>query len=91
MFGSGTTRISSVTTCRTPRGASSRSSNDRTDVRQLVASAAAREHDQDGDGDPSHGRYGGATPQPQRGTGACSTTSAPGCEFWSASRDPHSA
>ena len=36
------------------------------------------------------GRYGGATPQPQRGTGACSTTGAPGCEFSSASRVPHS-
>lgn len=39
----------------------------------------------------SYGWYGGATPHPQRGTGALSTTSAPGCEFWSARREPHSA
>ena len=32
----------------------------------------------------SSGRYGGASPQPHRGTGACSTTSASGCEFPSA-------
>ena len=37
-----------------------------------------------------HGWYGGATPQPQRGTGACSTTWAPGWEFSRASRVPHS-
>ena len=33
-----------------------------------------------------YGVYGGASPQPQRGTGACSTTSAPGCEL--PTRDP---
>ena len=36
----------------------------------------------------SYGRYGGASPQPHRGTGACSTTSASGCEFPSAIRVP---
>ena len=35
--------------------------------------------------------YGGATPQPQRGTGACSATSAPGWELCTARRVPHSA
>jgi hypothetical protein len=38
----------------------------------------------------TYGRYGGASPQPHRGTGACSTTSAPACEFPSANRVPHS-
>ena len=37
-----------------------------------------------------HGLHGGATPQPQRGTGACSTTAASGCEFSRANRVPHS-
>ena len=37
------------------------------------------------------GMYGGATPQPQRGTGASGTGSALGCEFSTASRVPHSA
>src|SRR5262249_52953989 len=37
------------------------------------------------------GWYGGASPHPQRGTGARSTTSAPGCELCSARRLPHSA
>ena len=40
--------------------------------------------------DAPYGTYGGASPQPQRGTGACSTTSAPGWEFASASLVPHS-
>ena len=35
-------------------------------------------------------RNGGASPQPQRGTGACGMTSAPACELWSAMRVPHS-
>src|SRR3954468_10560356 len=39
----------------------------------------------------NYGSYGGATPQPQRGTGACDTVSAPGCELCTASRVPHSA
>jgi hypothetical protein len=38
----------------------------------------------------SYGRYGGATPQPHLGTGACSTTSAPGWELCMARRVPHS-
>ncbi len=37
-----------------------------------------------------HGWYGGATPQPQCGTGAAGITSAPGCELCMASRVPHS-
>ena len=37
-----------------------------------------------------YGWYGGATPQPQCGTGACCTTSAPGWELCMASRVPHS-
>ena len=37
-----------------------------------------------------YGSKGGASPQPQRGTGACSTTSAPGWELCIASRVPHS-
>ena len=41
-------------------------------------------------GEADYGRYGGASPQPHRGTGACSMSSAPGCEFPSASRVPHS-
>src|SRR5215207_10516908 len=40
--------------------------------------------------DASHGWYGGASPQPHRGTGASWGTSAPGWEFSSASRVPHS-
>ena len=36
------------------------------------------------------GSNGGASPQPQRGTGACSTTLASGCELCCASRVPHS-
>ena len=38
----------------------------------------------------SYGRYGGASPQPHRGTGACAMTSASGCELLSAIRVPHS-
>ena len=34
--------------------------------------------------------YGGASPQPQRGTGASGGGSAPGCELASAIRVPHS-
>ena len=37
-----------------------------------------------------YGWYGGATPQPQCGTGACCATSAPGWELCMASRVPHS-
>jgi hypothetical protein len=40
---------------------------------------------------PRYGSNGGATPQPQRGTGAFCGTPAPGCELWSARREPHSA
>ena len=40
---------------------------------------------------PRHPWYGGASPQPHRGTGACSTGAAPGAEFSTASRLPHSA
>jgi hypothetical protein len=36
------------------------------------------------------GWWGVATPQPQWGTGACGTTSAPGWELCMASRVPHS-
>jgi len=45
-----------------------------------------------GGGEPTvpYPSYGGATPQPQRGTGASAGASAPGCEFRSASRLPHS-
>jgi nucleoside-diphosphate-sugar epimerase len=39
---------------------------------------------------PAQPNQGGATPQPQCGTGASRTTSAPGCELVSASRVPHS-
>ena len=38
-----------------------------------------------------HGWYGGATPHPHRGTGACSATSVASPELWTASRVPHSA
>jgi hypothetical protein len=37
------------------------------------------------------GSKGGASPQPQRGTGACFATSAPGWELCIARRVPHSA
>jgi hypothetical protein len=41
--------------------------------------------------EPAQGWYGGATPHPQRGTGACSVTSwAPDRELCIASRVPHS-
>ncbi len=36
------------------------------------------------------GSYGGASPQPQRGTGARGGGVAPGCELTTASRVPHS-
>ncbi len=38
----------------------------------------------------SYGRYRGASPQPHRGTGACSTTSASGWSLRGAIRVPHS-
>jgi hypothetical protein len=39
----------------------------------------------------NHGWYGGATPHPQRGTGACSAISVASPELCTASRVPHSA
>jgi hypothetical protein len=39
----------------------------------------------------AYGSYGGATPQPQRGTGACSTMSSASLELCTARRVPHSA
>jgi hypothetical protein len=39
---------------------------------------------------PAQPGYGGASPQPQRGTGASGGGSAPGCELASAIRVPHS-
>jgi hypothetical protein len=38
-----------------------------------------------------YGWYGGATPQPQRGTGACSTMPSASLELCIARRVPHSA
>ena len=42
-------------------------------------------------GQAAHGWYGGASPQPQRGMGACSTMSRASLELCMARRVPHSA
>src|SRR5580700_8321886 len=56
----------------------------------VLTANAPQAHRRKPPGNLSYGWQGGATPQPQRGTGASSTTSAPGWELLMASRVPHS-
>ena len=84
---SGTVRGTSPAHRSSPRFSAARSWRVRTSLTVSERTAGSSRGAQE---NRLYGWYGGATPQPQCGTGACCTSSAPGWELCMASRVPHS-